>query len=123
MRKIILMLTAACAMFATYAQETAEPGELTNVKAAYKDQLKTATEPIVKNHLQNLDELHKKLLAKGDAAGATAVQKEIASLSANNGAGAVQATSGTVEVGASATSADEGKSAKRGWIDLNVKNE
>ncbi len=104
MRKIILALTVACAMFATYAQEAAEPGELTSVKAAYKEKVKTATETIVKNHLQNLDELNKKLLAKGDIAGATAVQKEISSLSANSGAGAVA-------VGASAPPADEDKSA------------
>ena len=105
------MLTSACAMFVANAQETAEPNELTNVKAAYKDQLKTATESIVKNHLQNLDELNKKLQAKGDAAGATAVQKEIASLSANNSTVVVQATSGAIEGGASANPADEDKSA------------
>jgi hypothetical protein len=66
---------------AVFAQDEApELKELTNLRVKKDAMVKTAIAPILKDYVALLTEMKMKLGAKGDAAGAMAVQKELDSL-------------------------------------------
>ncbi len=85
MKKISAVLLFMMATFNVFPESNSgDPKELVQAREEYARQAKRACEPIKKKYLQYLEDLKKRLGAKGDIEGAMAVQNEIKDISSKS---------------------------------------